>query len=102
MPEPFKKTKRRFTEAARQAAMEARAAKRAEPDCFGKPELYITRAGDKAFNWEIRRFGGVLLQRGELEYPSRAEAEAAGADALSVMQRRPDLPVFKRQHVGSP
>lgn len=98
MPEPFKKSKRHFTEAARRASIIARAAKRAEPDRFGEPELYIMRAGDKAFTWELRRFGGVVLQRGEGTFATRAEAEAAGADALTALKRQPDLPTFKRQH----
>ena len=98
MPEPFRKSNRHFTEAARQAAMAARAAKKAEPDHFGEPELYIIRAGDKAFTWELRRFGGVVLGRGEQPFATRAEAEAAGAAALSTMEQQPDLPKFKRQN----
>ena len=100
MPEPFRKSNRHFTEAALRAARAARAAKRAEADHFGEPELYITRAGDKAFTWELRRFGGVVLQRGEEPFITRAEAEAAGAAALSTMKQHPDLPKFKRQNDG--
>ena len=97
MPEPFRKNHRHFTEAALRAANAARAAKRAEADHFGEPELYITRADDKAFTWELRRFGGVVLHRGEKPFATRAEAEAVGAAALSAMSRHPDLPKFKRQ-----
>ena len=92
------KDRRHFTEAARIAAAAGRAAKRAAPDRFGEPEVFITKAGDKTFAWELRRFGGVLLQRGDVEHSNRAAAEAAGAEALKVMQQTPGLPTFEKQY----
>ena len=51
-----------FTEAAL-AAQAALVAKRAERR-FGRPELFAVDTGDRSLTWEVRRFGGVLLQRG--------------------------------------
>ncbi len=64
MAETSPQPRRYFTEAAREAARSARAAKREEPDDFGTPEVFVVKAGDRTFTWEIRRFGGLLIQRG--------------------------------------
>ena len=92
---------RHFTEAARQAARSARAAKHAEPDRFGVPEVFVVKAGDRAFTWELRRFGGLLLQRGAESFTSQTLARADGELALSVLCAAPDLPAFQRQRRSS-
>ena len=97
MSDEEQKKRRSFTEAARAAAMAARAAKRAAPDLFGEPELFITRSGKKGFTWELRRFGGVLLTRGEISYANQPAAEAAGREALSNLRETIHLPSFERQ-----
>lgn len=89
--------RRHFTEAARIAAAAARAAKRAEPDTFGLPELFIVRAGEHDFTWELRRFGGVLLERGIEAFASEALARADGEAVLATLYASPDQPTFKRQ-----
>lgn len=98
---PYQKppSRRHFTEAARKAAAAARAVKRAVPSRFGEPELFVVRAssGAMALTWEIRRFGGVLLQRGEIDFPNLSEAEAAGAEALDSLLHTPDPPTFDRK-----
>lgn len=86
----------RFTEAARQAAKDAKAAKRTEPDTFGVPELFVVKAGPHTFTWELRRFGGVLLKRGIEAFASQALARADGEIALATLCDAPDLPMFKR------
>jgi hypothetical protein len=35
------------------------------------------------FGWEIRRFGSFVLSRSETEFPTSAEAKAAGEAALA-------------------
>ena len=85
-----------MSEKARIAAAAALAAKRAEPDDFGMPELYVVKAGDHAFTWELRRFGGVVLQRGAEAFASQVLARAAGEVALAMLSASPDLPTFKR------
>lgn len=93
---PPPKTLGRFTEKARLAALAARAAKRAEPDTFGLPELFVVKAEGKAFTWELRRFGGVVLQHGAESFPNQALARADGEAALAKLCASPDLPTFKR------
>ncbi len=78
--------RRHFTEVARMAALAARRAKRAEPDTFGLPELFIVKAGDHSFTWELRRSGGVVLQRGAEAFPSQALARANGEIALAALR----------------
>lgn len=90
-------TGRRFTEAARIAAAAARRAKREAPDTFGLPELFIVKAGEHDFSWELRRFGGVVLQRGPEAYPTMDAARADGEIALSALCTSSDLPKFMRQ-----
>ena len=86
----------RFTSAALEAAAKARAAKRETPDRFGVPELFIVKADDHAFTWELRRFGGLLLQRGSDSFASQALARAGGEMALAALCAMPDQPTFKR------
>ncbi|WP_237482569.1 hypothetical protein [Lichenibacterium dinghuense] len=90
-------TRRYFTEAARIAAAAARKVKQEAPDAFGKPELFIVKAGTHAFTWELRRFGGVVLQRGPEAFPSQTLARADGMLALAALCASPDLPTFKRE-----
>ncbi|WP_237477098.1 hypothetical protein [Lichenibacterium dinghuense] len=93
----FDKPRRYFTEAARIAAQAARAAKAASaPDTFGLPELFIISAGAQTYTWELRRFGGLVLQRGAEPFPSQALARADGEAALAALCASPDLPTFKR------
>ena len=90
---------RHFTDAARAAAVAARRAKAAEFQSFGVPELFVVRAssGDMAFTWELRRFGGVVIQKGANSHPTMALAKAAGLHALVTLSQDPDLPTFERQ-----
>lgn len=96
MPTLVNSPRRRFTEAARIAAAEARKAKREGPDTFGSPELFVVKAGERSFTWELRRFGGVLLQRGPASFDSMALARIDGEAALVALHETPELPTFKR------
>ena len=96
MPNLFSKTARHFTDAAREAALAARRAKREEPDTFGLPELFVVKAGDQSYTWELRRFGGVLLERGIGAFDSLGLALADVVVALASLSASPDLPTFKR------
>lgn len=98
MPDQKPLPRSHITEAARHAVAASRAAKRASPEPFGEPELFIVRAADdKGFTWELRRFGGVVLRKGNIGFPNRAMAEAAGAIALEDLLQTPDLPSFERE-----
>lgn len=90
------KTKRRPSEAALEAARAAKAVKRAEPDTFGHPELFIVSAGAQTFTWELRRFGGVVLQRGAEAFPDASSARADGEAALAAIRALPGQQTFKR------
>ncbi|MBE7190301.1 hypothetical protein [Jatrophihabitans endophyticus] len=82
---PVNPSRRYFTETARAAAAEARRRKRDEALPPGTPEVYAIRLSDRhlRFGWEIRRFGGIVLHRGETGYASPAAARSAGLRALS-------------------
>lgn len=41
------------------------------------------------FRWEIRRFGSLVLSRSETEYPTSAEAKAAGEAAMAAGAGQP-------------
>lgn len=90
------KSGRWFTDAARLAAAEARRTKRESADPFGTPELFIVREGGHSFTWELRRFGGLVLQRGSGTFPDAAAARADGEEALAALLASADLPTFKR------
>ncbi|WP_237481231.1 hypothetical protein [Lichenibacterium dinghuense] len=96
MPSIQPQTRRHFTDAARAAAAAARKAKREGPDRFGQPEMFVVKAGERAFTWELRRFGGVVLQRGPEGFRDTASARADGEAALTDMCASPNLPRFKR------
>ena len=79
--------RRHFTQAARDAAFAARAAKRARPSTFGIPELFVVRAprGDMSFTWEIRQHGGVVLQKGTIGLANMVLAKAEGEHAMALL-----------------
>ena len=84
---PGKTTRRHFTDAARAAALKARRRKqesRAAVENDG-PEVFVVRhlGGILAFHWELRRFGGVVVDRSDAVFPCTSEARAAGDRALS-------------------
>lgn len=78
--------RRHFTDAARAAAKEARRRKKEMQSDPNRPEIFVARAGpeSRCFVWEIRRFGGVLLDRGTAPYDDAAEARSAGKRALNA------------------
>ncbi len=59
-------------------------------------EVFVVKAGDRAFTGELRRFGGLLLQRGTESFTSQILARADGELALGVLCAAPDLPAFQR------
>ena len=98
MPDAKRSNGRHFTEAARTAAIKARAAKWAESDRFGKPDLFVVRApsGDMSFTWEIRRYGGLVILKGRDSYSTMPLAKAAGLHALANLLQDPNLTTPKR------
>lgn len=86
MLESKRPNRRHFTDAARLAAKEARRRKKEMQADPNRPEIFVARAGpeSRGFVWEIRRFGGVLLDRATAPYDDAAEARSAGKRALSA------------------
>ena len=85
---PSAQSKRRhFTDAARAAARLARERKREVRAAMGSdvPEIFVVRHGDCTlqFHWEIRRFGGVVLDRSEAMFSSTVAARLAATRALA-------------------
>ena len=78
--------RRHFTEAARAAALIARRRKAENPVPVSTPAVFVTRLSDGRFGWEIRRFGALVIRRGDMAYPTFLEARFAGERALSEVQ----------------
>ncbi len=76
---------RRFSQAAREAAVAARKAKALLQMDPAAPRVFIVRYGAPTtpFTWEIRRFGGVVLVKGDSGYTSLEMAWAAGEAMLA-------------------
>ena len=79
-------SRRHFTEAARAAAREARRRKKEQPQDSSRPEIFVVRGVDdeRRFEWEIRRFGGVVLDCSRARYDTIQDAHAAGRQALQA------------------
>ena len=86
-----KPTRRHFTDAARAAAKEARRRKQQVRATMGFdcPEIFVVRrpGGTLQYHWEIRRFGGVVLDRSDAAFARILDARFAGERVLS---KRPE------------
>ena len=80
-------SRRYFTQAARDAVVAARRAKAMIPQDSTAPQVFIVRLASfpMPFGWEIRRFGGLVLSRSDMGFPSMASARSAGEGTLAVM-----------------
>lgn len=76
---------RQFSQAAREGAVAARKAKALIQENLATPRVFIVRhdCPSTPFTWEIRRFGGVILVKGDLGFPSLSMAWAAGEAMLA-------------------
>ena len=82
--EPKGRPGRHFTERARAALAELRRHARENPVVRETVGVFVTRiTGGNLFGWEIRQFGGVVLDRGEGSFATPAAAHAAGERALA-------------------
>ncbi len=79
---PFKR--RSFTDAARAGAAAARQAKALlpKPDEF---EVFAVRAtaDERMFSWEIRKFGGLVVDRGDQLFLTAPQAMEAGQGKIA-------------------
>jgi hypothetical protein len=79
------KTRRHFTEAAREAALARRREIAAMPkDPTGTLALFIVRGAERGndYGWEIRRFGAIVVMRSSGGFAGPVAARQAGEDAL--------------------
>lgn len=79
------KTRRHFTQAARDAALARRREIAAQPkDPSGALDLFVIRGAEHGndFGWEIRRFGAIVVARSSCGYPAPTAARQAGEEAL--------------------
>lgn len=82
------KTRRHFTEAARQAALARRREIAAMPkDPTGTLALFIVRGAERGndYGWEIRRFGAIVVARSGCGFPVAVAARQAGEEALRAI-----------------
>ena len=90
MSEFYRPGGRHFTRAALEACAAARRAKAMVPHDSTSPQVFITRFATfpMPFGWEIRRFGGLVLSRSPMGFPSMASARSAGEETLTALVAR--------------
>lgn len=79
------KTRRHFTEAAREAALTRRREMAAMPKVpTGTLALFIVRGAERGndYGWEVRRFGAIVVARSSQGFAGPIAARQAGEDAL--------------------
>lgn len=83
MEQHVNKPRRGFTQAARDAARAARLRNAELKSQTNEIDVFVVRADlAVAFRWEIRKFGGVVLERSIDTFPSAGVARRAGQTAL--------------------
>ena len=76
---------RRFTEAARAAALQIRRDKQARKAENPNPiEVFVVRDGIH-YGWEIRQYGGVTIVKAAEAFETQRAARAAGDVALGAL-----------------
>lgn len=75
-----------FSPEARRAAIEARQRRFVARDPSGAPQIFVVRlAGPQWFGWEIRKFGGLVVNRSEACFETQMLAREAGERALAEL-----------------
>ena len=75
---------RRITKKARMALAEARQRAKEAPAPQETVEAFVIRiSGGTLYGWEIRQFGGIVLEKGPGSFATPVEAQADGARALA-------------------
>ena len=79
-----KKIGRHIAKEARAALAEARQRARENPVAPETAKVFVTRVPDGTlYGWEIRQYGGIVLEKGLGSFATPAEAQADGAHALA-------------------
>ncbi|HEX4768233.1 MAG TPA: hypothetical protein VH414_18355 [Lichenihabitans sp.] len=77
---------RKFSQAARAAAAEARRRRTAERGPIDEPGLFVVRDErlQRDFRWEIRKYGGVVVEMSAETFDSPRHARSLGEKALRL------------------
>ena len=79
-----KEVGRHIAKEARAALAEARRRARENPVAPEIAKVFVTRVpGGTLYRWEIRQYGGIVLEKGLGSFATSAEAQADGARALA-------------------
>ena len=88
-----------FTDAARAKAVEVRREKAQLPKGDGLSTFMVREHLPKnLFGWEIRRHGGLIVERGPSTFTTGAKAMEAGESALAALRTQ----VAERQTTAGP
>lgn len=85
------KTRRYFTDAAREAALARRREIAAMPKLPpGALALFVVRGAERGndYGWEIRKFGAIVVARSPRGFAAPLAARQAGEEALRSIARR--------------
>jgi hypothetical protein len=74
---------RQTTNKARAALAEARQRAKDSPSDKKALKVFVTRVSGVSYGWEIRQFGGILLEKGLGSFATAAEAQADGGRVLA-------------------
>lgn len=94
--DPEQKSERRLFRSGTHRPASARKVSMDRSEPFGSPEVFVVSAGGRAFTWELRQFGGIMLERGPEAFASAALARANGEATLAALCATPGQPTFKR------
>lgn len=86
MNDPSARSPKSFcTEKARAALVEARRRSRDNHGLKPALEVFVTRlSGQTSYGWQIRQFGGVIIEEGRASFGTSEEAKAEGERALAA------------------
>ena len=84
MSEPAQQRGPYFTPAARLAATAARKRRFEDRGPLDQPQIFVVRSApeESRYRWEIRKFGGILLERSLDVYDSQAAARRAAEGVI--------------------
>ena len=95
----------RFTEAARAAAAQKRRERAAlKAETKGDLEVFVLRSelAPGQYGWEIRQFGGVVVDRSGRSFPSSMQARADGLEMLDRLPEPESRPIQMKRVPVSP
>lgn len=71
-----------FSPEARIKAIATKQARAEEAPPPGEPAVFVVRAGN-GYGWEVRRYGAIVVGRGDAVHPTAGPARTAGEATLA-------------------